>query len=134
MTVFSPSRFPLSPSRRRARALRRAVNDLPTATRRAMLAAVEAEDVIVGAYIDRGGRVCPMLAAHRRGARTEARNFARAWDAFARVRRPRPASQRELEILVALLQESLDGADPVRIPPPGEPADVLKPPAVDLPA
>jgi hypothetical protein len=95
--------------RRQAQALRRAVHELPTHTRKAMLAAVEAEELIVGAYTDRRGRVCPMLAAHRLGARTDVGNFPRAWDAFGRARRPRLATPRELEILEALLQESLHG-------------------------
>ena len=76
-----------------------------------MLAAVESEPLIAGAYTDLSGRVCPMLAAHRRGARTDVGKFPRAWDAFARARRPRPATERELEILKALLEESLAGRD-----------------------
>jgi hypothetical protein len=90
-------------------ALRRAVAELPPATRQAMLEAVEAEELIVGAYTDRFGRPCPMLAAHRRGARTCVGRFPDAWDAFGRASRPRPATQRELEILRALLEESLSG-------------------------
>jgi hypothetical protein len=74
-----------------------------------MLEAAETEELIVGAFTDRQGRVCPMLAAHRRGARGNARAFARAWDSFGRAKRPRPATERELEILKALLQESLVG-------------------------
>ncbi len=93
--------------RYRAQALSRAIAELPAPTRRAMLEAAETEPLIVGAYTDRQGRVCPMLAAHRRGARTQVRTFARAWDSFGQARRPRPASERELEILRALLQESL---------------------------
>jgi hypothetical protein len=74
-----------------------------------MLAAVEADELIVGAYTDRRGRMCPMLAAHRLGARSDVGSFPRAWDQFAGARRPRPATCRELEILKALLQESLRG-------------------------
>ena len=132
--MFSPAGFPLLPSRRRARALRHAVNALPISTRRAMLAAVEADEIIAGAYIDRGGRVCPMLAAHRRGARTEARSFARAWDAFAHVRRPRPASAREREILIALLQESLDDGLPAEIIPARARGRANESPRLDVPA
>jgi hypothetical protein len=94
--------------RRQAQALNRAVDELPMTTRRAMLAALESDELIVGAYTDRSGRVCPMLAAHRRGARTDVGSFPRAWDAFARAARPRPATRHELGILKALLQESLD--------------------------
>jgi hypothetical protein len=74
-----------------------------------MLEAVDGEQLIVGAYTDRRGNVCPMLAAYRLGARTDVGRFPRAWDAFGRARRPRLATTRELEILKALLQESLTG-------------------------
>jgi hypothetical protein len=96
--------------RRRAQGLRRAVAELAPETRRAMLAAIESDELIVGAYCDYRGRPCPMLAAHRRGARTAVGDFPYAWDAFADARRPRPATQRELEILKALLQEAGDEA------------------------
>jgi hypothetical protein len=92
--------------RRQAQALRRAVAELPVITRRAMLAAIDSEELIVGAYSDRRGRACPMLAAHRRGARTDVGRFPRAWDEFGGASRPRPATTRELQILKALLQES----------------------------
>ena len=98
--------------RRQAQALRRAVAELPAATRRAMLAAVDSEELIVSAYTDRRGRACPMLAAHRRGARTDVGTFPRAWDAFGQASRPRAATQRELEILKALLQEGLSQSTP----------------------
>lgn len=97
---------------RRASALRQAIAALPDDARAAMLEAAEAEELIVGAYTDRRGRVCPMLAAHRRGARTDVGRFPRAWDAFARASRPRPATDRELEILRALLEESLERRRP----------------------
>jgi hypothetical protein len=94
--------------RKRAQALARAVDELPLVTRQAMLVAVEADELIVGAYTDRRGRMCPMLAAHRLGARTDVGSFPRAWDAFGGARRPRPATCRELEILKALLEETLE--------------------------
>ena len=94
---------------KRARELREAVDELPISTRQAMLTAVENDELIVGAYTDRRGRICPMLAAHRRGARTDVGRFPRAWDAFAQASRPRLASKRELEILRALLQEGMEG-------------------------
>lgn len=108
-------------ARRQAQALSRAVTALPAVTRRAMLEAVDGEQLIVGAYTDRRGHVCPMLAAYRLGARTDVGRFPRAWDAFGRARRPRLATARELEILKALLQESLTGPQhrpgtPLRIP------------------
>lgn len=90
-----------------------------------MLAAIESDELIVGAYTDRCGRICPMLAAHRRGARADVGSFPRAWDAFGQARRPRPATERELEILKALLEESLSG--PAAVP---EPAERIERPAV----
>jgi hypothetical protein len=89
--------------------LRTAIDCLPVATREAMLAGVRTNDrVIVGAYVDGHGGVCPMLAAHRAGARTDFISFARSWDRFARAQRaPRPATDREVRILVAQLEASL---------------------------
>jgi hypothetical protein len=52
-----------------ARDLRTAVDCLPLETRRAMLEAIGANRIIVGAYTDRQGGVCPMLAGHRNGGR-----------------------------------------------------------------
>jgi hypothetical protein len=100
--------------RRRAQALSRAISELPTGTRRAMLEAAETEELIIGAYTDRRGRMCPMLAAHRRGGRAQVGTFPRAWDSFGRAHRPRVATERELEILKALLQESLAGRPPAQ--------------------
>jgi hypothetical protein len=99
---------------KRARRLQRAVLDLPAQTRLAMLVAVREGGLIIGAYADRRGRVCPMLAAHRRGGRTDVGDFPRAWDAFGDAHRPRLATPRELEVLGALLEESLDaGSGPM---------------------
>lgn len=98
--------------------------------KRAMLAALEDDDLIVGAYTDRRGRVCPMLAAHRRGARTQVGDFPKAWDAFGRARRPRLATWREREILRALLSEGVVGE---RMPGPVAPTRQA-PPAVGSPA
>jgi hypothetical protein len=89
--------------------LRLAIDCMPVATREAMLEAVRAgERVIAGAYVDRQGGVCPMLAAHRRGGRTDFISFARTWDRFTRVGgKAREATPRELRILVAQLEDSL---------------------------
>src|SRR5947209_16477777 len=92
---------------RRRRGLTRAVWALPIESRQAMFSALEDEELSVGAYTDRRGRICPGTAAFRRGARNGVGAFPKAWDDFARARRPRPATQRELEILRALLEESL---------------------------
>ncbi len=93
--------------------LRLAIDCMPVATREAMLAGVRGnERVIAGAYVDRSGGVCPMLAAHRQGARTDFISFARTWDRFTRAGRDsRPATERELRILVAQLEDSLCEAD-----------------------
>jgi len=103
-------------SRRRSspiESLRLAIDCLPIVTRRAMLDGVtSAERVIVGAYTDGAGGVCPMLAAHRRGGRTDFISFAKSWDRFARARGgSRPATERELQILVTQLEASLHESD-----------------------
>jgi hypothetical protein len=108
---------------RRRRALYEAVWELPLQSREAMLTALEEEDLIVGAYADRRGGICPILAAHRRGARAVVGSFPRAWDGFARARRPRRATSREVQILRAVLEESLRpqsdaAADPRSLPAP----------------
>jgi hypothetical protein len=73
-----------------------------------MLEGVRANDIIVGAYTDRRGGVCPMLAAHRNGGRTDFLSFARAWDRFAKAgKRSRRATPREIRVLVAHLEASL---------------------------
>jgi hypothetical protein len=65
----------------------------------------------VGAYTDGHGGVCPMLAAHRRGGRTNFLSFARAWDRFAHAgRRARAATRRERAILIGQLEGSLTSA------------------------
>jgi hypothetical protein len=89
--------------------LRLAIDCLPVSTREAMLAGVQSsERIIVGAYVDGEGGVCPMLAAHRRGGRTDFLSFAKAWDRFTRAgRRVRLATAREVAILVGQLKDSL---------------------------
>jgi hypothetical protein len=95
-------------SRRSAREdLRRAVECLPRRTRVAMLEGVHANDIIVGAYVDRKGGVCPMLAAHRCGGRTDFLSFAHAWDRFTHAKRARRATEREVAVLVSYLEASL---------------------------
>jgi hypothetical protein len=92
---------------RRAHELNLAIRALPLRTRQAMLKAAASDELIAGAYVDSRGRKCPMLAAHHRGAPTHARGFPCAWDRFTGAKRPRAATQRELEVLIALLQESI---------------------------
>src|SRR3954452_7130206 len=99
--------------RRTAQELRQAIDCLPTRTREAMLEGIGKNDIIVGAYTDRDGRVCPMLAAHRNGGRTSLASFARAWDRYTGARRPRPATEREVRTLRAMLEASLMYADEV---------------------
>jgi hypothetical protein len=72
-----------------------------------MLDGVRSNRIVVGAYTDGRGGICPMLAAHRNGGRTSFLSFARAWDAFARAERVRPATERELRVLEDLLVTSL---------------------------
>ena len=87
--------------------LRLAIDCLPLRTREAMLDGVRADDIIVGAYSDRHGGVCPMLAAHRHGGRTSFVSFAHAWDRFAGAKRARRATERELRVLEAHLEASI---------------------------
>jgi hypothetical protein len=89
--------------------LRLAIDCLPERTREAMLAGVrENERIIVGAYVDDRGGVCPMLAAHRCGGRTDFLSFAKSWDRFTRAHgRSRTATTREVSILVSQLEDSL---------------------------
>src|SRR5262245_23280537 len=102
--------------RNNAQRLRNAVSAMPSATKQAMLKGIRSNHVIVGAYVDKRGGVCPMLAAHRNGGRTNFGTFARAWDAFTRAnpRKPRRASRLEVRILenyleMALTREGIGG-------------------------
>lgn len=87
---------------------------MPRASREAMLRGIEENTIIVGAYTDpASGGICPMLAAHRSGGRTDLASFARSWDRYTDARRPRLATRREVRTLRSLLEMSLiaDGAD-----------------------
>ena len=87
---------------------------MPRGTRLAMVEALDEQRIIVGAYTDGDGGVCPMLAAHRNGGRTNLASFARAWDRYTGAVTMREASQRELRTLRAMLEASLyyeDNAD-----------------------
>ena len=91
-----------------AQRLRTTIDRLPERTRRAMLVGIDSNPIIVGAYTDpRSGGICPMLAAHRNGGRTDLASFAIAWDAFTDARRPRLATRRELRTLRSFLELSL---------------------------
>jgi hypothetical protein len=87
--------------------LRTAIDCLPARTRQAMLDGIRSAPIVVGAYTDSRGGICPMLAAHRHGGRTSFVSFARAWDAFARTDTIRRATKRELRTLEHLLEASL---------------------------
>src|SRR4051812_15297312 len=102
--------------RRETERLRHVVECLPYETRVAMLQGLRRYDrIIVGAYSDRSGGVCPMLAAHRCGGRTDFRSFARAWDRFTGAgRRARKASERELRTLTAQIEASIWREDDLR--------------------
>src|SRR5215218_7919551 len=110
-SLLGSCRLACGPMRRRARdpitRLQTAIDCLPERTRRAMLDGVRANTIVVGAYTDGRGGICPMLAAHRNGGRTSFLSFARAWDGFARAECVRPATARELKVLEDLLEASL---------------------------
>jgi len=98
----------MRPARAPIEDLRLTIDCLPLRTREAMLAGIRSQEILVGAYSDRQGRVCPMLAAHRFGGRTSFVAFARAWDRFTGARRPRPATARELRVLESHLRASIE--------------------------
>jgi hypothetical protein len=108
--------------------MRAVVDCLPYETKVAMLDGLGRYQIIAGAYSDRRGGVCPMLAAHRCGGRTDFRAFARAWDRFTGARkRGRRASERELRTLTAQLERSvwhdeLERERLIRVPEPARPA------------
>src|SRR5512132_4019238 len=105
--VVSAAGKPMGRTRSSVEDLRLAIDCLPLRTREAMLAGIRSHEIIVGAYSDRAGGVCPMLAAHRCGGRTSFVSFARAWDRFARAKRARTATVRELHALEAHLTASI---------------------------
>src|SRR3954447_17910743 len=92
--------------RNAATRLRAAVEMLPIETKRAMLAGLDGETIVTGAYTHDGG-VCPMLAAHRRGGRTNRESFAHAWDRYTGADKGRPASEREIRTLRCMLEASM---------------------------
>ena len=94
----SLTRLFMAKRRNNAQRLRNAVYAMPRRTKEAMLRGIRSNRVIVGAYVDKRGGVCPMLAAHRNGGRTNFGTFARAWDAYtgANATKPRRASRREV--------------------------------------
>ena len=94
--------------------LRLTIDCLPRRTREAMLEGVRANPVIVGGYTDGEGGICPMLAAHRHGGRTDFVSFARAWDRYTHAEpgRKRRATRREIRMLVAQLEASLLAEEP----------------------
>jgi hypothetical protein len=97
-----------------------AVRSLPLRTRQAMLEAARQERIVTGAYTDNRGGACPLLAAHRRGGRTNAPSFADAWDAFTGATESRPAKPAEIATLRTLLAASLPKPDPKPQPAPPE--------------
>ena len=79
---------------------------LPIETREAMLAGLDSETIVTGAYTHDGG-ICPMLAAHRRGGRTDRESFAVCWDRYTGADKGRRATERELRSLRCMLEASL---------------------------
>lgn len=91
-----------------------AIEYLPIETKQAMLDGIRNNEIIVGAYTNRSGGVCPMLAAHRHGGRTSFSSFARAWDRYTKAdNRARKATDHEVLTLVAMLEASIATDAPV---------------------
>jgi len=92
---------------------------MPRHSREAMLRGIDSNRIIAGAYSDSSsGGICPMLAAHRNGGRTDLSSFARCWDFFTGARRPRLATRREIATLRSYLEMSLidtPTAEPISI-------------------
>lgn len=95
--------------------LRAAIDALPPQTKVAMLHGIRTNPIVVCAYSE-DGAICPMLAAHRNGGRTNYtskpyESFATAWDKFSlrttRDGKTRRATERELLILASNLEASL---------------------------
>jgi hypothetical protein len=84
---------------------------MPRRTREAMLRGIRRNRIIAGAYADKeSGGICPMLAAHRNGGRTNFGVFAIAWDEFTGetgASNPRRATRREVGALLSYLEHSL---------------------------
>ena len=93
-------------SRNAAARLRAAVEMLPIETKQAMLVGLDSETIITGAYTHDGG-ICPMLAAHRRGGRTDRESFAQCWDRYTGANKGRVATEREIRTLRCMLEASL---------------------------
>lgn len=95
--------------------LRLSVQCLPRHTKVAMLRGIRTGRTITGAYTDDDGGTCPMLAAHRRGGRTDMLAFAHAWDRFTGVVKGarRVATRHELRVLEAQLEGALLAEDVV---------------------
>jgi hypothetical protein len=87
--------------------LRATVDRLPLATRQAMIEAIETEPIIVGADGNPRGGACPLYAIASPPSKQIGAPFARAWDRFAGARLARPASERELRTLRAILETSI---------------------------
>jgi hypothetical protein len=113
--------------------MRAVVDCLPNETKLAMLDGLDRYEIIAGAYSDRDGGVCPMLAAHRCGGRTDFRSFARAWDRFTGAGRARRASARELHTLRAQLERSVWAEDERRLALLGKPSGLERPAPVSEP-
>jgi hypothetical protein len=121
--------------------LRAVVDDLPLPVRMAMLEGVHHERVIAGAYTDNHDGVCPMLAAHRHGARHSHPDFARTWDEFAEApiegfRTARPEHVAALaDVLRASIEAELRPAVPEPVvPAAARPVPVPRSVPVDAPA
>lgn len=92
-----------------------------------MLVGLDNETIVTGAYTHDGG-ICPMLAAHRRGGRTDRESFAVAWDRYTGASKGRVATEREIRTLRTMLEASLlSPFDIHEIEQPAEPKKIKRP-------
>src|SRR3954453_4655647 len=92
--------------RNAAARLRAAVDTPPIETKPAMLVGLDNETIITGAYTHDGG-ICPMLASHRRGGRTDRESFTQSWDRYTGANKGRGATERERRTLPCMGEASL---------------------------
>ena len=105
MRILQPGAY--ATRRRRRETCASPIDCLPLRTRVAMLEGIATTTSSSAPTPTAQGGICPMLAAHRRGGRTDFLSFARAWDRFAAARGRRAGPPRAS---CGTLERNLEGA------------------------